>query len=1135
MADKIVFKHDQQQAIDHQGDLVLTASAGTGKTTILVEKFANTLIREIESRNPGAALSSMVAITFTDMAAAELKGRIRERLFEEILSSQNSEKKRQDLNRAIRDLDGAYIGTIHSFCKRILIENFLEAEVNPGFAILDENDADELRSQAAEMAIFKALSPESEILSPLVASVGITRFKSEIINLEAKLRSDGYENFRPEQLIADFRAHCPEALPTINKALDLLLEVQKGFHLFNAGSATDTTLKSEECINQGLDVLKDVKDSYDSFYDTPLPDILSSTKISPLPRNKDLAYIKDISHEFRQLIGKEPSLDFTLSDLANLNGSLPLMQLILEIVRDYQEIYSREKSKLDSYDFDDLLLKTRNLLKSNDAVLKLYHQKFKHLFVDEFQDVNAVQMEIVQLLRGFGDDTESRSLFLVGDGKQSIYKFRSADVMRFEAFVDSIEEAGGTKLQLKSNFRSTPVLIDIFNNLFSRMFEKEQTNSYQTCYQDLEAGLGETSSEKTSLDIIEMSKPEERYEAQKIAWKIRELLKDPEEKIHPGDIAILLRTTSRLGDLETEFKRANIPYRVIGGKGFYLQREIWDIAVYLKSLWFPEDNYATAALLRSPLCGLSDQTLYELSRKRVLKSLELFDDTNAQFIANDAEKARFLTIARLIQKHRAALDTISTADIIAQLLQTSGYEAFLLATVGGDQSAANVRKLIELARNFESKGVDSGLEFTLDLFSRLFTDTDEQQATLAGDDLGSVKILTVHKSKGLQFPIVFLPFTHSSLRNTTELIIYESKFGPGIRYYNPETGKAEASTYYNMVKKVKNLQDEAEMLRLFYVAATRAKKRLFITSKEKSLKGSWKNRIDNLGLREKGFEGIYGIRLYSDEEIQEIPGADMPLIQRLGSLEKRKNGSVENFLTQCGRAVQLATRKINCSVWELINLVYPREDLPEYVAEMIIGNQENQSDDADAPVAATEAGTAIHELLEHYDFQKSIEDNRLEEQLQKTPLSEDQRNDAKVFLENWFGTDVAGKLSTATTLRRETPFSLQLKRGNVVITVNGIIDLVAEFPDGSFWLLDYKYARAKDSLEYQLQMQLYSMVLKKAMGRLPDKCYLAYIKDAENRAVETSEASLSKAEEMIWEKVNPEEENDEGKIQIELF
>jgi ATP-dependent helicase/nuclease subunit A len=1134
MADKLVFKEDQQKAIDHQGDLVLTASAGTGKTTILVEKFANTLINELENDSPGAVLGSMVAITFTDMAAAELKSRIRERLFEEIESPGNSESKRLNLNRTIRDLDGAYIGTIHSFCKRILIENFLEAEVNPGFAILDEQEAEDLRNQSAEKAVFKSFTPDTDHLKSLIASVGISSFKNEIIGLGSKLRSDGYEDFDPESLIAEFRGHHPEAMPIIKKALDLIIEIKEAYALFNAGKPTDSTLKAEQKIAQGVEAMQKVHDNYDKFYDTPLPEILLSTKISPRPNNTKLKYIKDVSLEFRRLVGKETSLDFTLLDLADLNSSFPLMADILAIVKDYQEIYSREKSRLDSYDFDDLLLKSRNLLKNNPMVLKHYHEKFKHLYVDEFQDVNAVQMEIVQLLRGFDEDSNGRTLFLVGDSKQSIYKFRSADVMRFESFVDSIEKAGGANLQLKSNFRSTAVLIDVFNKLFERMFEKEQVNKYQTTYQELEAGLTENSSEKTSVDIIEMTNTEARYEAQRIAWKIHELLQNPEENISPGDIAILLRTTTKLSELETEFKRANIPYRVIGGKGFYLQREIWDVAVYLKTLWFPEDNYATVALLRSPLCALSDQTLFDLSLNGLLKSETIFSEENSKHIADKDERERFLALTGLINDQRTKLDTISTAEIIAQLLQVSGYESLLLATVGGDQGAANLRKLIELARNYESKGVESGLEFTLDLFSRIFTDTNEQQATLAGDDHGTIKVMTVHKSKGLQFPVVFLPFTHSKLKSSSELILYESKYGPGIKHYNPESGKAEAGAYYNMVKKVKDLQDEAEMLRLFYVAATRAKKKLIITAPEKANKGSWKQRIVNLGLGEEGFEDLYGIRFYRDEEIMPTSHSTSPLYERLSSQPPAKIKAVEDLLASSKSSIELRRKKINCGVWELINLVYPKDDLPEYLASVIKEEQDNNNE-GEAPVSATEAGTVIHELLENHNFSSPVDKEDLQEKLAKTSLSKAQQQEASSFLENWLSSELALELGKATKLMRETPFSLSLKKEDVVVTVNGIIDLVVERQDGTLWLLDYKYAISKESPEYDLQMQIYSMVIEKAFGKLPEKSSLVYLKDGNNFEVNISQSSLDRARSLIWNCILPGVSQSGDMTQTSLF
>lgn len=1125
MASKLNFKDDQQQAIEHQGDLVLTASAGTGKTTILVEKFANTLIAEARLKKSPGVIVNLVAITFTDMAAAELKSRIRERLFDEINSGSTEPELKDCLNRIVRDLDSAYIGTIHSFCKRILIENFLEAEINPAFAILDEQDAEELQNISAEKALIASLTDKENILSPLVAASGLNSFRKEIINLANKLRCDGFVDIVPDELLQQYRSNWPDPQPVLQQTHDLIEEIFSQLSSFNASSGTDTTLKMQQDTSEALQLIKNLLENPNALFSQDLPELLTSTRSSPMPRNKALAHLKEISSEIRELTGKNSTDKPSLSDLANLNSTLPMVEETLKITSSYIEIYNKEKNRIDSFDFEDLLLKTRDLLKTKTNVIEHYHQKFKYLFVDEFQDVNALQMEIVQLLRGFQANNNSSSLFIVGDAKQSIYKFRSADVLRFENFIADVGKSGGKNLQLKSNFRSTPKLISTFNSLFEQLFKKEKENKYQTGYQHLEPGLASEDSADTRVEFIEMTQNADRHEAQIIARKISKMLQG-HENITPGDIAVLMRTTTKLASIETEFKRANIPYRVIKGRGFYLQREIWDLAVYLKCLWFPEDNHASTALLRSPLCGISDETLLHLADNEILTSSELFCEKTIDFLTDPGEKQRFQLIGNLLQRHRSSLDTLSSAEIISQLLDVSGYEAFLLATVGGDQSAANVRKLIELSRNFESKGVESGLEFTLDLYGRIFSDKMENQAPVVGNDQGSVKIMTVHKSKGLQFPVVFLPYTHSPLASYKELMLYDNKLGIGMKVYNPETGKKDQSPYYNLVKKNLSSQDDAELLRLFYVAATRAKKHLILTAKTESKGNSWKKRLENIGLGEAEFQEKYSVSCSSDADIHYIPDAAIPLLEKLNKTEKSENRqALENIISKAETKAEVKEQRINCSVWDLIHLVYPQKQIPEYNSQLFSTNENIKAEDQETQLTVTETGTAIHEFLEHLDFSILPDPDQLINLLQKTPLSHEQQAEAAIHLQQWFSTSLINKLGHVAKLRRETPFSLKLEKPGVTVILNGIIDLVAEFPDGCYWLVDYKYAFSKESEEYQLQMMLYSMVLKKAFGKLPQSCFLAYLKDGKNIEVKIDEAELAKAEDKIWSVLSPSGRN----------
>lgn len=282
-----------------------------------------------------------------------------------------------------------------------------------------------------------------------------------------------------------------------------------------------------------------------------------------------------------------------------------------------------------------------------------------------------------------------------------------------------------------------------------------------------------------------------------------------------------------------------------------------------------------------------------------------------------------------------------------------------------------------------------------------------------------------------------------------------------------------------------------------------------------------------LGLGEEEFEEKYHIRFTRDDELTNTVVPKIPLRSRLDQQANSENNSeIDSLLKRACNQIQLKEKKINCGVWELIHQVYPQELMPEYQTHLEEINAEANDKDQQITLSPTETGSIVHEILEKIEFSNLPDKPQLDQLLEPTPLSPGQVASVSNKLLSWFTTEEAGIIKEASNILNETPFSLKLSHGDTSITMNGIIDLVVEFPDGSYWLLDYKYARTKESPQYELQMLIYSMVLKKAYGKLPEKCFLAYLKNSENKEVVVDDSRLKEAESLIWNAIAPADEND---------
>lgn len=705
------------------------AAAGTGKTTALVARILTAVT------TGRARLHEIVAITFTEKAAGELKVRLREELTKKLTGVK--------LHEALADLERAPITTIHSFCASLLRERPVEARVDPQFAVADELQRELLLDEAwAKWLEGELATNPSALRQALLREIGIPALRE----LAALLVEHRDRLKWPEKLPCDLRAtrrQLEAAVPALERCLKHNIAKSENFYT-RVQTLLDTLPQLETASPERAAAL------------------LSKLDLTA-PRAKAEFDSPEAFAEAKKLVKDLKPVLEDYQSAAEHNFLVALAGWLTGFVAFFQQ-FKLAKAVLD---FDDLLEKTRDLLRVVE-----FQSRYKFVLVDEFQDTDPIQNELV---RAIGGDVPGK-LFIVGDPKQSIYGFRRAD----------IEMYAGTKAALKSevvqfqrNFRSQANVIAWVNEVFARIF---QPTSYQPEYIALEAHHPATG-KVTLLRPAEFKKQgideTRREEATAIARYLHQ------QKIPWQDVALLFRSFTGVDVYAEVFAEHAVPFRIIGGRGYYQRQEIQTLIALLCYLDNPNDKLNLIATLRSPLFGWSDeQTLHD----------------------PPPELLRELHEAR----HR-----FSTAGFVEHVYtRTHICQAFYVLD---PTSVANLLKALELARQVEAAGIRSLRGFVRQLRQTIVAGVDEEPAPAHEDQAPAVLLLTMHKSKGLEFPVVILAdLAGKSSDSGMRLVAGE------LRFSGCKTAGFKAAV------EEQNQRDDAEEIRLLYVAATRAKQRLII-------------------------------------------------------------------------------------------------------------------------------------------------------------------------------------------------------------------------------------------------------------------------------------------------------------------
>ncbi len=822
----------QKEAISYETHISLTANAGSGKTFVLSKRFVEIFLNE------NIDLDGIVAITFTDKAAGELNRKIAGEVDKRILSEADHLKKRK-LESLRRQLVSANISTIHSFCINILKEFSPEAGIDANFSPIDQNTSGELIELSVEETINSLIENKeySEELKYLIRFFGSKKiFTGQLENSIHKRRIiERLENFlylKDQNEIAGFfnqtfQDHFKEIFAS---------ELTKG--LKTIGLINEYILRQKSNNETALAILEQLSKYSKEKTLTGQLAILGSIKNLMLTKTertvRSRGYFSSKRDELEKEISEVESLFDDLTDFLSFEKTeeaekelAHFGKAFIKIHNYTKNLYSQKKEQKGYLDFEDILLFTQKILLQDD-VKKYLSGKFKYVMIDEYQDTNELQYEIFMPIL---DHLKSGNLFVVGDEKQSIYMFRNAEPEIFERTKEEIRlmENEGRLLSLPHSFRMSPQLVLFTNLLFSNLFKN--ANPYFNDVEQSSLVCAKDENEKGSVEFLLADVEREVTESDLTANRILQLVSSQTgNAITFKEIAVLCRKRDSFAELEKSFVKYGIPFTIIGGKGFYQRQTIYDIYNYLAFMLNKDDDAALIGVLRSPFFNLSDLQLYEISLE---EGNSFFEKIKNRSKLNNVFKMIF---EKLNENLKIAFSS-EIYSLIRKILLESSYWSVIASKQNSSQELANIEKLLSLARAFSKKSFKNLYDFTVFLRDSIEGYEDEGQAQAARDE-NTVKLLTIHQAKGLEFNAVFLYGCNQKTQEDSvraKSLSIDKNYGLltkvplGQNYFNNYSA-APITALYNYTIRRKNL---AEVKRLLYVAVTRAINYLFITATHK--------------------------------------------------------------------------------------------------------------------------------------------------------------------------------------------------------------------------------------------------------------------------------------------------------------
>jgi ATP-dependent helicase/nuclease subunit A len=1127
---ELPFTAEQREAIERRdGPLFLQAGAGSGKTRVLAERFVRAVCDD------GVAVDAILAITFTEKAAAELKERIRRR-FVELGEREHA-----------REAEAAWISTIHGFCSRVLRTHALAAGLDPEYRVLDEVEAERIAVDAFDRALQDFLGRDAPDRVDLAAAYGADRLARMVRTVHARLRSRG-----------ERRPRLPEIEPPVPRGERERLAAAVRAAARELGGA-DATRKAI------ADALRQLERCGNALEDLPEGEPGDPARFEELAvRRGNTAALR--TPAFEELAEAEKGwviackaqreyLDYTL---------------LRELLELYDARHEELKEAASALDFEDLELRARDLLRESEPLREHYLERFAHVMVDEYQDTNELQNSLLELV-------SRDNLFTVGDELQSIYLFRNADVNVFRGRRDKAAERGAVR-RLTGNFRSRRELLDVLNPAFASVWgqgfqplraqEPERaprlSPSVDLLVVDDKRGrwdeLAESRGEGDELFGFTMRRttPWRVAEARLLAKRVDELTRGG--PFEPGDVAVLLRAATDMAVYERALAERGLPTYAVGGRGYWGQQQTADLRAYLAVLANPHDELALYNLLATPLVGasLDAVVLVGLCARRLKRDpwwaleqafLEGGDGSDGLADALPAiDRERLAAFVHRLVAERAVAGRLSLETLIDRAVTGSGYDRAVLAMPSGARRMANVRKLMRLAREYEARS-GRDLRGFIDLLDQQdLMQAREGEAPLEVEGMEAVRIMTIHAAKGLEFPVVCVADLGRHARGDDLGLQVTTDGRVGLRLASL-TGAAGNSKALERIREEQEREHEAEERRILYVAMTRAQEHLVVSgatdlekwpeAKPLDAPMTWVWRALASGLPDAAAGGPEALIAHRHEgrsaEVRCLVCSPATLDALLGPDDRKPSPDrarpAEELAVEPPPLAPLETRPAlpvsrlsysalesygRCGYRFYLERVLQLRDwsVPELPATAAPVAEEAAEDGGEGPAEAGIAagaepppaalplllrGSVVHQLLEGMDLSRGEVpgDDEIAARIEQAGAAPTEADvaDVRSLLTGFAGSELRRRLGAARRLRRELPFAFTLDVDGRELLVTGVLDVHAAEERGML-VVDYKSdhlaERTPDQVveeDYATQRVVYALAALRAGAERAEVAY----------------------------------------------
>ena len=1152
----------QSLAINEKGrSLLVSAAAGSGKTKVLTER----LVSRICDKESPADIDSFLIITFTKAAAAELRGRITDEIAERLAADPDDRALRRQAALCRR----AQIGTIHSFCQSILREYCHAAGLTPDFRVIEDDRAEAIRARVIERVMEsryeKAKNDEGFRLLVDTAGRGRDdrRLVSLVLNLHRRMQSharpdkwaleqlrrlrlegvsDASDTVWGSEILSDLRR---EAKYWAARMRELCTASEGDLTVYAAyGSSLSVTC---ECLDAFAAATEQGWDAAAAALPIEFPR-LGGIKKTEAPELAE--YVKAVRESCKAAVkGFAAQLPAGSDELLrDMRTVLPAMEALIKLTLDFDRAYAAEKRRRSELDFADLEHMAARLLTDDEGrptdIARELSGRFTEIMIDEYQDVNRVQEDIFRAI-----SRDGRNIFMVGDVKQSVYRFRLADptlfTEKYRSFADIGLSSGGepAKIMLRENFRSRREIIDAANHVFRCcMSERLGDIDYDA---DAELKCGAEYPDNVPVpELVLLALPprsddgddpqKTELEAAYVAKRIRKLMSGKTRVFDGGtsrrmrwsDVAILMRSANSVGDIyRRELAKLGIPVASGQGRSFFASEEISFLMCLLAVIDNPRQDVPLIAVLRFPAFGFTADELSEIRASD--KNADFFDALTKT--AEKSEKcAGFLEKLGLFRS--MAPDT-ELGELLWSIYDELDLTAICSAMSDGAARRDNLTLMIEYVKRFESGG-GRGLRRFSEWLMRIAERGEEPGRGAEGD---AVRIMTIHKSKGLEFPIVFLCDTSRlfNRRDTTETVLIHPELGLGPKITDAARGIEYPSLARIAVKKRAEREMLSEEMRLLYVALTRARERLIITGTLKDPYGRLAKLEEtaDMPMPPEILAGagsmltwlIYATLTDEDGKLSwcvEIPEA---------AKERRmKEAEPEHFEAEPGTVSEIR-RRLSFSyayadAQSLPSKITATElkhyDEPDGESEYLVKPERSHAfrkpelSTEEKRLTGAEKGTATHTVLQYIDYGKTDSGESIRSELLRLEQSEyishrqAEAVDVKA-IEKLFRSPLGKRILSADRIYRELKFSLlcpaedyfDVKSGEKLL-LQGVIDCCFE-EEGKLVIVDYKTdsvygaALSERAETYASQLRAYRAAAERMTGLPVKECLLYFLSAGE--------------------------------------